>query len=315
MPRIRVGISGWRYAPWRANFYPESLPQSRELAYASRRFSALEINGTSYSLQLPSSFEAWRDASPPGFCFALKGGRYITHMRRLRDAATPLANFCASGMLALHDKLGPILWQFPPQMGFDAGRFREFFGLLPRDTIEMAKLALRHDDWMHDRVHLEPDARRTIRHAVEFRHESFRTRGFVDLLREFNIALVIADVAGRFPTAQDVTADFLYLRLHGSRTMYQSGYTPRELDTWADRIRAWHAGGEPAGADRIGGRAPGARRGRDVFVFFDNTDVKLRAPVDAQALAKRLGMAPNETPRQTLAEVLTLPLRAAGEPA
>src|ERR1043166_3609637 len=204
MRHVLIGISGWSYAPWRGNFYPKGLSHRLELAYASRRFSALEVNGTFYSLQRPSTFENWRQQSPPGFIFTLKGGRYITHMRKLKDPRTPLANFFASGPLCLREKLGPILWQFPPTFRFDANLFRAFFDLLPRNTRDMARLARRHDRWMKGRVATEPDENRPVRHAVEFRHESFLSDSFVSLLHEYKIALVIADVASRFPTAKDV---------------------------------------------------------------------------------------------------------------
>lgn len=303
MAAVRVGISGWTYPPWRDEFYPVGLPQRLELAYASRRFNSLEINGTFYSLQKPASFEAWHDASPPGFVFSLKGGRYVTHMRRLKDVRAPLANYFASGVLRLRDKLGPFLWQFPPSMPFDEDRFRVFLDLLPHDTGALARLASEHDDFLDGAVALEPDAARPVRHAVEFRHKSFLTDRFVDLVREHNIALVAADVAGKFPTAQDVTADWVYIRLHGSRTLYASGYGPKELDAWSDRIRAWHDGTEPDDAHRIGQASPAVPAGRDVYVYFDNTDVKLRAPVDARSMAERLGIGPDATPKQIVSEL------------
>lgn len=305
-----IGISGWNYPPWRGNFYPAGLPHGRELAFAARRFNALEVNGTFYSLQRPSTFAMWRAATPPGFVFALKGGRFITHMRKLHEPLAPLANFFASGPLLLGEKLGPILWQFPPQFAFAPERFRAFFDLLPRDTHEAARLARRHDHRVRGRVHLDPLVYRPIRHAVEFRHASFVAHPFVDLLRAHNIALVVADVAGRFPTTDDVTADWMYLRLHGSRQLYVSGYSPREIEAWARRIEAWHSGQEPADARRC---APPLRcrpQPRDVFVFFDNTDVKLRAPVDARRLAERLGVAPKGSVADVLRDMgLGPPLR------
>jgi uncharacterized protein YecE (DUF72 family) len=303
MAEIRVGISGWTYEPWRGNFYPRTLPQKLELAFASRRFNALEINGTFYSLQRPSSFQTWYDATPPGFVFALKGPRFLTHMRKLRQPRQPLANFLASGLLRLREKLGPILWQFPPQMAFDEDRFREFFELLPRDTVGLARLGKRHDSFLKGRVDLETDTRWPVRHAVEFRHASFLTERFTNLLCEHNIALVAADVAGKFPTAEDVTADWVYVRLHGSRQLYASGYSPREITAWAAKVRAWHRGGEPPAARRIGRKAPRAKAGRDVYVFFDNTDVKLRAPVDARRMAHELGIGPNTTASQVMREL------------
>jgi uncharacterized protein YecE (DUF72 family) len=303
MAEIRVGISGWTYPPWRGNFYPRGLPQKLELAYASRRFNALEINGTFYSLQRPSTFDAWYEATPPGFVFTLKGGRYLTHMRKLREPLEPLANFLASGVLRLREKLGPILWQFPPNMPFDEDRFRAFFDLLPRDTLELAKVAKHHGEKLNGRVCLEADAKRPVRHAVEFRHVSFLTDRFIELLRKHKIALVVADAASKYPTVEDVTTDWVYVRLHGSRKLYVSGYTPREIRAWAEKVRAWNGGGEPETARRIGKPARPAKRGRDVFVFFDNTDVKLRAPVDARKLAKEVRVDSGELVRGVLAEL------------
>lgn len=303
MADIRVGISGWTYPPWRGNFYPKGLPQKHELAFASRRFNALEINGTFYSLQTPSSFQAWYDASPPGFVFTLKGGRYLTHMRKLRDPLQPLANYCASGLLRLREKLGPILWQFPPFMSFDEDRFKAFFDLLPQDTKAMARLGKKHDSRLKAPAFLEVDANRPVRHAVEFRHESFLSDRFIDLLRKHKIALVVADVASKYPTAEDVTADFVYVRLHGSRQLYGSGYTPKEIKAWASKIRKWNAGSDAPKARLIDGKAPIARKGRDVYAFFDNTDVKLRAPVDAQSMAKELEIGEETTVKQTLEEL------------
>ncbi len=288
MSRIRIGISGWRYVPWRGVFYPEKLAQHRELAFASRAFDTIEINGSFYSLQTPASYQAWYDATPPGFMFSVKGPRYITHIRRLREVRTPLANFFASGVLALRDKLGPILWQFPPSQKFDEQRFAEFFELLPRGTADALRLARARDSRLHGRSSLRIDVDRPLRHAVEIRHESFADPRFLALLRRQRIALVVADTAGKWPFLEDVTADFLYLRLHGDKELYASGYTDAALDRWADRILAWSRGGEPRDARRVGG---GARksRGRDVFCYFDN-DIKVRAPFDADRLMQKTGV-------------------------
>lgn len=303
MPELRVGISGWVYPPWRGNFYPRGLPQKLELAYASRWFNALEINGTFYSLQRPSSFQAWYDATPPEFVFALKGGRFVTHLRRLKEPRQGLANYFASGILRLKEKLGPILWQLPPNLSFEEDKFQAFCDLLPRDTKELGRLAKDHAPFLKKRVELEPDAVRPIRHAVEFRHESFLTDRFIDLMRQHNFAVVIADTASKFPSTEDVTADWIYVRLHGSRQMYVSGYTPPEIKAWASRIRTWHRGAEPKDARRIGDRAPRAKTGRDVFTFFDNTDVKQRSPVDARGLAIELGIEPPLTADEVLKEL------------
>jgi uncharacterized protein YecE (DUF72 family) len=181
---------------------------------------------------------------------------------------------------------------------------------LPRDTKELAKLAKDHAPFMKKRAYLEVDEVRPVRHAVEFRHESFLTERFTKLLREHNMALVVADVASKFPTAEDVTADWVYVRLHGSRQLYASGYTPREIKTWSEKVKAWHQGGEPAKARRIGGKAPAVKAGRDVFVFFDNTDVKLRAPVDARRMAETLGVGPDDSVAQVLLDLGVKPQRA-----
>lgn len=284
---IRIGISGWTYAPWRGRFYPEGLPQKQELSYAAGQFPSIEVNGTFYGLQRPTSFARWRDATPDDFVFAIKGSRYITHMRRLRDIETPLANFMASGLLRLGPKLGPILWQFPPRMRFDAGLFRDFLALLPQDTHQATTLARRHDERMADRSWLRSDVEQPLRHAVEIRNESFRNAEFIELLRQYNTALVCADTV-EWPCLMDLTTDFVYCRLHGSEQLYVSGYDGPALDRWAHRIEIWAEGGEPDDAERVLAPTKPRKQGRDVFVYFDN-DAKVRAPVDAAALIERLG--------------------------
>ena len=286
---IRIGISGWTYAPWRGVFYPEGTTQKRELAYASRQFPSIEINGTFYGLQRPEAFAKWRDATPDGFVFAIKGSRYITHMRRLRDVETPLANFMASGLLRLGPKLGPILWQFPPRLQFDAELFSTFMSMLPKDTHAAVKLARRRDAWMEGRDWLETDENRPLRHAFEIRNDSFAQADFIRLLREHKMGLVCADTV-EWPLLMDITADFVYCRLHGSEELYVSGYDDKALDKWARRISAWAHGREPADANRVLKPLTSSARGRDVYVYFDN-DVKVRAPVDARRLAERLGLA------------------------
>jgi uncharacterized protein YecE (DUF72 family) len=286
---IRIGISGWRYAPWRGAFYPEGLARNQELAYASRRFPVIEINGTFYSLQSPASFRRWHGETPAGFVFTVKGSRYITHLLRLREVETPLANFFASGLLELDDKLGPILWQFPPNFAFDPERLRAFFRLLPSCTADAARLARRHDARLRHGASTRFGRDRPLRHVIEVRHASFEDPAFVALLREFGIGLVVAETARRWPMLQDVTADFVYLRLHGDTHLYQSGYGDRALERWARRIRAWRRGSEPADARRVAPRARAAGP-RDVYCLFDNTDVKLRAPVDARTLMQKLGV-------------------------
>src|SRR3954452_18460100 len=213
---IRIGISGWTYAPWRGGFYPSGLPRKQELPYASRQFRAIEINGTHYRLQSPSSFAQWAETTPDDFLFTVKGPRFITHMKRVREYETPLANFFASGLLRLGAKLGPILWQLPPNFRFDPERIRAFAQLLPRDTDAALKLARKHDDKVKNNVWLSVEKPAPMRHAIEIRHESFRDSAFVDLLREQDIALVCADTV-EWPRLMDVTTDFVYCRLHGSR--------------------------------------------------------------------------------------------------
>jgi uncharacterized protein YecE (DUF72 family) len=261
--------------------------QKRELEYASRQVNSIEINGSFYSLQLPSSYQTWRDATPPGFLFSVKGGRFITHMKKLRDVEVPLANFFASGVLCLGKKLGPFLWQLPPNLGFDPIRLASFFRLLPRSGEEAEALAENHDAKVRGRACTRAEGVGRLRHCLEVRHPSFVTPEFIALLREHDIGLVVADTAGKWPFLEDVTSDFVYIRLHGDEELYVSGYTPTALDGWARKIRSWSAGRNPREAVRIAGPMAGAPR--DVFVYFDN-DVKVHAPFDAIALAYRLGL-------------------------
>jgi len=286
--RLRIGISGWRYEPWRKVFYPRDLAQHRELQYASRQLPTIEINGTFYSLQRPECFEAWHGDTPGDFVFAVKGSRFITHMKRHVDVERPLANFFASGIFNLREKLGPFLWQFPPNFAYNADRLEAFFEMLPRDLESALALARRRDARVKGRSCLRIDANRKLRHAIEIRHETFRDPSFVKLLRKHRIALVVADTAGKWPLVEDVTADFMYLRLHGDVVLYASGYSDAALDDWAARIHAWSMGGEPAGARKIAkDLAPPPRRSRDVYCYFDN-DMKVHAPFDARKLIAKL---------------------------
>jgi uncharacterized protein YecE (DUF72 family) len=294
-PEIRVGISGWRYAGWRGEFYPAGLPQRRELQFAAERFDSIELNGSFYSLQRPESYRAWFAEVRPEFRFAVKGSRYITHMLKLRNVRSALANFFGSGILALEEKLGPILWQLPPQLAFD-GRLEEFLEQLPRDTPEAAELARHHDERLRGRSFTAPLSRAPLRYAVEVRHPSFCTPALVRLLRRHGAALVVADTAGRWPLMEDVTADFVYVRLHGDVELYKSGYGRAALKRWAERIAAWHAGGDANRARCIASPAR-RRRGRDVYVYFDN-DAKVHAPYDAMALRRMLGLEALQTSAQ-----------------
>jgi uncharacterized protein YecE (DUF72 family) len=266
---IRIGISGWRYEPWRGVWYPEGLPQRRELEFCGLHFPTVEVNGSFYSLQRPEYYDEWYRDTPPGFVFSLKGSRYITHLLRLKNIEKPLANFFASGIFNLRDKLGPFLWQVPPMFSYNRGRLETFFQLLPRNTEEALVLARRRDARMTGRSRLAIDANRALRHAIEIRHPSFENDDFLSLLRKHDIGLVVADTAGKWPKMFHVTADFVYVRLHGDIKIYTSGYSDRALASWARRIRAW------------------AKDGRDVYVYFDN-DVKVRAPFDALNLMRKL---------------------------
>jgi uncharacterized protein YecE (DUF72 family) len=269
-PRVRIGISGWRYAPWRGDFYPQGLPQRRELEYAASQLTSIEINGSFYSLQRPSSYATWRTEVPDDFVFAVKGGRFITHMKRLRDIEAPLANFFASGVLNLDQTLGPILWQLPATFAFDEQVVRDFFALLPRTTTEAAQLATRHDDKVSgDKLWSGEVAERPLRYALEPRHMSFATDEALAALTECAVALVVADSAGKWPRFEQAVGPLVYVRLHGDTELYASGYTDKALDEWAERLRAWTADG------------------RDAFVYFDN-DVKGYAPHDARKLIARL---------------------------
>ncbi|MDQ3616734.1 MAG: DUF72 domain-containing protein [Actinomycetota bacterium] len=270
MASIRIGISGWTYAGWRGDFYPRGLVQKNELAYAAAQMTSIEINGSFYSLQRPTSYAAWREQTPDDFVFAVKGGRFITHMKKLAGVEAALANFFASGVLGLGSKLGPVLWQLPPNLGYDEQRMRSFFELLPRTTASAAVLASAHDAKVpDDRALTVTDADRPLRHALEVRSQSFVTPSAISLLREHDIAFVVADTAGRWPLVEEQTSDFRYVRLHGDTELYTSGYTAPALDRWASKCLDW------------------ASAGLDVFVYFDN-DAKGFAPHDALALIDRL---------------------------
>ena len=289
--RVRVGISGWTYAAWRGVFYPPGLRHQDELGYAATQLSSIEINASFYSLQRPASYQRWHDQTPPGFVFALKGPRFITHMKRLLDARTALANFFASGPLALGAKLGPILWQLPPTLAFD-DRVEAFLSQLPRSTGAAAELATEHDARLDERALTCAVSEQPLRHALEVRHPSFAVAELVELLRAYDVALVRADAGDRWPELDDVTSDIVYLRLHGAQELYASGYDEPALRAWAQRISLWRNGLTPREGRTLAPSAPA--RARDVFVYFDN-DMKVRAPADAMALARlvrRVRLAP-----------------------
>jgi uncharacterized protein YecE (DUF72 family) len=286
MTTIRIGISGWTFDGWRGTFYPDRLRGKDELAFASRKVGSIEINGTFHSLFRPANYQSWYEQTPAGFVFAVKAPKYITHERRLKDFETPLSNFLASGILALGEKLGPILWQFPPTLPFTAERFAPFMAALPHDMKTAAHLGTGHSTWLEGRTFLEPRENRPLRHAIEGRHESFRSPEFIELARRHGIAVVVGDTAGRWPCIEDVTTSFIYIRLHGDETKYPDGYTKAALEHWAERLQIWAAGRQPADAQTVVSLPPPAEP-RQVFAFFDN-DVKELAAVNALSMISHL---------------------------
>lgn len=267
--RVLIGVSGYNYMSWRGPFYPQKLPPRRFLEHISRRLPSVELNATFYSLQSPACFGRWVEETPPGYIFAVKGSRFITHNLKLGRPERALANFYASGVLALGKKTGPFLWQLPPLLRFNPERIEAFIDALPRTTAEAERLAAGHDPGLLKRGALaEAAGRCRYRHVFEVRHPTWMDPAFFALLRRRRCGFVIADTAGKFPYAEEVTADFVYVRLHGSQVLYTSGYTDAELDGWADRVERW------------------ARAGLDVYVYFDN-DAQAYAPVDAERLLAR----------------------------
>lgn len=284
--QIRIGISGWTYPPWRKTFYPDKLAQKNELAYASKIFRSIEINGTFYSLQKPESFEKWAEATPEDFVFSVKAPKYITHVQRLKEVDSPVSNFLASGLLKLGPKLGPIFWQLPPNLKFDAERIEAFLRLLPHSTGEASEVAKRHDKWMEKRAWTKAGEDQPLRHSLEVRHESFRVPEFVELLRKYDVGMVCADT-NEWPRMMDVTSDFLYVRMHGPEALYEDGYDNATLDRWAGNVAAWAKGKEPEEAERVIAKAAAKSVARDVYVYFD-IDKKVLSPSNAQGLMKRV---------------------------
>jgi uncharacterized protein YecE (DUF72 family) len=259
---IRVGIGGWVFEPWRGVFYPKGLPQARELDYASRKLTSIEINGTFYRTQKPDSFRKWAGETPDDFVFALKGPQFATNRRVLAEAGSSIERFFASGVTELKSKLGPILWQMAPTKKFDAEDFGAFLALLPQQVDGQA-----------------------IRHVVEVRHESFLVPEFIALLRKFSVAVVLVE-SEKHPLIADVTSDFVYVRLQKTAEKVTTGYTPAALDAWAKRAQAWEKGGAPADLKTVDGNSP-PKKQRDVFIYMIS-GAKLRAPAAAIALIERL---------------------------
>ncbi|MBR0553018.1 DUF72 domain-containing protein [Stakelama marina] len=261
--RIRVGIGGWTYPPWRGTFYPDDLVQKRELEYASRAVTAIEINATYHRLQKPESFANWAKVVPDDFVFAVKASRYVTNRKVLADAGESIETFLNQGISELGDKLGPILWQFMATKKFDRQDFGAFLKLLPAS---------------HDGLKL--------RHAVQVRNDSFHTPDFVAMCREAGVAIVYADSAD-YPAIADVTGDFVYARLENAEERYEAGYAPSALDDWTKKAESWAEGHQPRGLPTFGDNGQEVKP-RDTFVFMIN-GFKEKAPAAAQALLKRLG--------------------------
>lgn len=262
MSIIRIGIGGWTYEPWRGTFYPETLAQKRELAYAAEHVTAIEINSTYYSRQKPATFASWAAAVPDGFVFSLKASRYCTNRKVLAEAGESIAKFVEQGIVELGDKLGPILWQFMATKQFDADDFAAFLTLLPGKQNGIA-----------------------LRHAIQVRHASFAVPAFVALCRDAGVAIVYAESAD-YPAIADVTGDFVYARLESAEERFVAGYAPQALDDWAAKVTLWAAGGRPEGLPYVTDTAP-PQTPRETFVFFIN-GAKVRAPHGAMALIDRL---------------------------
>jgi uncharacterized protein YecE (DUF72 family) len=261
--RIRIGLSGWAYKHWRGGFYPPGLRQADELSYAAARFPTLEINRTFYSLVEPRHMRAWHDRVPRDFKFAVKGSRFITHNKKLGDIAEPMDRFLDSGLVELRGKLGPILWQLGPAHRFDPERVEQFLGGLPRKL-----------------------GKRRLRHAIEPRHESFFVQEMARIARAYNVAIAFSH-ASTWPYTEEMTAGFVYLRLHGPKELYSSAYSREDLEGWAQRIKEWAEGSEPDDALRLTDIEPPRRKRREVFVYFDN-DSGGHAPKQAEALISLL---------------------------
>lgn len=289
MAQIRIGFSGWTFPGWRGNFYPKGVSQKRELEYASRQVNSIEINGTFYAIQKPHSFQAWYEQTPEDFRFAVKANMFITHERRLKDVEAPLANFLGSGLFKLKEKLGPLLWQFPPNMMLKDDRFERFLKILPRDTETACEFSRsRMSDWMKSRCWTDLEEKYRLRHAFEFRHPSFMNADFLSMLREYGVAVVFAHAGKKSPYTEDLTADFVYARMHGEDKRFAKGYDPKFIDAWAKRVKTWVGGKSPKDAPCVLDTKPKLVK-RDVFIYFD-TEAKKYAPQDARKLMEKLGV-------------------------
>jgi uncharacterized protein YecE (DUF72 family) len=261
--KIRVGIGGWNFEPWRGTFYPKGLAQAKELSYAAERLTAIEINSTYYGSQKPESFRKWAASVPDGFIFSVKGSRFCTNRRVLSEGADSVKRFLNSGVTELGDRLGPLLWQFAPTKKFDEADFRSFLDLLPEKQDGLK-----------------------LRHVVEARHDSFRVPEFIALVREYNVAIVYAEHE-TYPAIADVTADFVYARLQTGKDSVPTAYPPKELDAWAKRFQTWASGGAPADLPLVDAKNKAPKKPRDVFAYIIH-EGKIRAPAGAMALIERV---------------------------
>lgn len=286
MAKIRIGMSGWTFPNWRGRFYPKKLPHKQELEYASRKVTSIEINGTFYSLQRPNTFQNWYNQTPEDFVFALKAPQFITHVLRLKDCLEPLCTFLASGVLCLKQKLGPILWQFPPYVTLKDDRFEKFIKMLPHHSQQAAELSENHNPKFSGRVWTEAGGDYPVRHAFEFRHPSFQNKDFIEMLKGHNVAAVIADCAEKSPYFEDLTADFVYIRMQGDIPAFKKGYSDAALKQMAKRIKTWSSGKQIKNPKCVSDGKPYSGK-KDIFVYFNN-DEKINAPVDAMRMLKLL---------------------------
>ncbi|MGE4232888.1 MAG: DUF72 domain-containing protein [Bacteriovoracia bacterium] len=285
MTRYHIGMSGWTFPGWRKKFYPKDLVQKKELFYASRQLNSLEINGTFYGLQKPATFQNWFDETPDDFVFSVKATQYITHVHRLKEVLEPLATFLGSGLLCLKNKLGPILWQFPPNFTLKDDRVEKFLKILPRDSKSAAKLAKKHGYKIEGKYFYDVKEDFPIRHAFEFRHKSYyESPHFLELLRHHNAAFVLTHSSGLY--IENITADFIYARMGGEGKEYSKGYPDKTLNWWYKRLRTWEKGKQPKDAILVGEQKK-IKKITDTFIYF-GTEKKVFAPQDALNLSKKL---------------------------
>ena len=285
MSRAKIGTSGWNYDEWIGKFYPSKINKKKELEYVSKIFPTVEVNGTFYSLKHCHNFKQWYEITPTDFIFSIKANRFITHVKKLNDVESPLANFFASGILILKEKLGPILWQLPPNMSFNPVMLEKFLRILPKNFNEAVRIGSK-SKMPRDRKFLKITKNLRIRHAMEIRNNTFLNPWFIEIAKKYKVAVVFSDTAGKWPYFEDITADFIYIRLHGENKMYSSSYSNDAIQFWGKRIITWKEGGAPKDTVTITDNKFKQRK-RDVYVYFDN-DVNANAPLDAKRLIQNI---------------------------